>query len=110
MSEKIVITCFEDGVRVINQIADLLNGKTIEVISYHSLRRNDPLIWQFFSLAQLKPIINGTLFKLPLFPRRQLVFDLKDSPVIIFESIYRFDLVRKLSVRDTLTRIVLINY
>lgn len=109
MTEKIAVLDEVVGKHVIDRIVDNLNEKTFTIVSYHSRRVTDPLIWQNFSLKQFTPVIKGTLFRVPLYPRRQLVFDLKDQPVVIFESTYRFEIVRRLSEKDTLTRVVLVS-
>lgn len=109
MAEKITVISIEDGQKVAERIAEMLNGKTFSVVSFHSAHTNDPTIWQNFSLKESKPIYMGLLFKVVLYPHRSLCFDVREMPEITFVDDNRIDMVRKISDWDKVTRIILIN-
>ena len=106
--EKITIVSMEVGNNVAGRIVEMLNGKVFTVVSYHSAYVNSPTILQNFTLKRLKPLVKGTLFKIVLYPRRSLAFDVSESPTVVFEDDKRIKIIRKLG-RDTVTREILIN-
>jgi hypothetical protein len=109
MSETITVLSLGDAMRVANMIFEKLNGKVFDIVSVHSKYNGDVSVLEEASLKDVCIEKKDTLVKIQLKPRRNLCFDLKDSPVVTFVSERRIDIVRKLSERDILTKIILIN-
>jgi hypothetical protein len=109
MPETIAVLSLDDGVKVGSMIFEKLSGKVFDVVSIHSRHNSDVGVLEEASLKDMCIEKNDTLVKIQLKPRRCLCFDIKDSPVVTFVSDRRIDIVRKLSERDTLTKIILIN-
>lgn len=107
MLGKVNIYNLEDGVIVARKIVEMLDGMKFDVVSCHSVHQADMLVLEEASLVSLTLVISGDLIKIPLKPRRNLCFDVKDKPSVIFESHRQIRIVRNFA-RDTLTRIILI--
>jgi hypothetical protein len=61
------------------------------------------------SLKSTEPEISGTLIKIRLSPSRSISFDVREKPVIFFESNRQIRIERRLSSGHKLVRTVLIN-
>ncbi|HOX95825.1 MAG TPA: hypothetical protein PLI45_00370 [Candidatus Woesebacteria bacterium] len=90
-------------------ILDKLQGKTFDVISFHSGYKNCLNISEERQLKSEEYLVIGSLVKIPLKPSRSLSFDVRENPEITIESERQIKIVRHLSPRDTVTRIILIN-
>lgn len=109
MSETMVVLSFSDATRVASMIFEKLSDKVFDVVSVHSKYNGDVSVLEEASLRDMCIEKKDTLVKIQLKPRRNLCFDIKDAPVVTFVSERRIDIVRKISERDTLTKIILIN-
>lgn len=86
-----------------------LEGNTFSVVSFHSRLSEFPYVLEDRTLKTNEIIVNGTLIKILLNPSRSLSFDLKESPKIIIAENHIF-IVRFLSRRDVVTRVIVINH
>lgn len=108
MLGKVIIYTIEDGIIVARKIVEMLDGMKFDVVSCHSAHQADMMVLEEVSLASLSLVVSDGLIKIPLKPRRNLCFDIKDKPLVIFESYRQIRIVRNFA-RDTLTRIILVN-
>jgi len=108
MSEKITISSVEDGKRVADRIVEMLKGKFFDIVSCHSIFNKDVTVLEE-EWIDGRVVVTDTLVKILLHPRRSLCFDIKESPVVIFESDRQIVISRKLSAKDTLVKVILIN-
>ncbi len=106
MSETINVVTLDDGQHVVLRIVKMLEDKVFSVETLHTSGLK-VAAWEESRLCRVKFTLNkDSQFNIPLCPRRNLFFDLKDKPVFIFESDIRFVMVRTLSFQDTITRTV----
>lgn len=109
MSEKITILSVEDGKMVADRIVGMLKGRIFDVVNCHSAFNKNVTVLEEVWVGLGPVVVTDTLVKIPLYPRRCLCFDIKESPVVVFESDRQIVISRKLSAKDTLVKIVLIN-
>jgi len=109
MSEKITVLSVEDGRRVAYRIVEMLRGKAFDVVNCHSVFNRNITVLERVRVRCGPVVVVGTLVKIPLYPHRSLCFDIKENPVVIFESDRQIVILRKLSAKDTLIKVILIN-
>ena len=97
------------GERAASYIVKILQGTVFDVVSFHSAHGNDITVLEGCRLKTGEVIVKDSLVKILLDPRRSISFDMRENPKITIESERQIKIVRKLSSRDTLTRIILIN-
>lgn len=108
MSEKITVLSVEDGKKVAERIVEMLKGRIFDVVNCHSFNRNVTVLEEVW-VGSGPVVVTGTLVKIPLYPRRNLCFDVKENPVVVFESERQIVISRRLSAKDTLVKVILIN-
>lgn len=99
----------KDLVEIAKSLVTLLEGKVFDIVSYHSRLNYFPMVVESRQLKSREIVVIDTLVKLLLSPSRSLSFDLKEKPEIIMVSDRQIIIVRHLSPRDTVTRVILIN-
>jgi len=97
------------GMRMARDISRILQGTVFDVVSLHSAHYNPINVLEGCRLKSDEVIVKDSLVKILLDPHRSISFDMRESPVITIESERQIRIVRKLTDRDTLTRIILIN-
>lgn len=97
------------GRGVARDLVKILEGKVFDVVSFHSAHGNDIGVLESCRLKNGEVIVKDSLVKILLDPFRSISFDMRESPKITIESERQIKIVRRLSSRDTLTRIILIN-
>ena len=109
MSEKITISSVEDGKRVADRIVEMLRGKAFDVVNCHSVFNRNVTVLEKVRVRCGPVVVIGSLVKIPMYPYRSLCFDIKESPVVVFESDRQIVISRKLSAKDTLVKVILIS-
>ena len=109
MSEKVMISSVEDGKRMADRIVEMLRGKVFDVVNCHSVFNRNVTVLERVRVRCGPVVVIGTLVKIPMYPHRSLCFDIKESTVVVFESDRQIVISRKLSVKDTLVKVILIN-
>lgn len=109
MSEKIMILSVEDGKRAADRVVGMLKGRVFDIVNCHSAFNKDVTVLEEVQIGSGPVVVTDTLVKIPLYPRRSLCFDIKETPVVVFESERQIVISRKLSAKDTLVKVILIN-
>lgn len=109
MSEKITVLNVEDGKKVAERIVEMLKGRIFDVVNCHSAFNRNVTVLEEVWVGSGPVVVTGTLVKIPLYPRRNLYFDVKENPVVVFESERQIVISRRLSAKDTLVKVILIN-
>ena len=91
------------------QLSDKLQGKEFDIISCHSAHGIEPKVLENCKLKTGEIEVLGTLVKIRLDPFRSISFDEIEEPMVHFESERQIRIIRRLSSRDVLTRIILIH-
>ena len=90
-------------------ISERLEGKVFDIVSFHSIHNIDSRVLERYSLKNGEIVVDGSMIKIPLSPRRSIAFDLFENPVITIESERQIKIVRRMNQRDTIIKIILIN-
>ncbi len=110
MSEKMLIMNMEDGEKAARKLMRILEGKVFDIVSFHTAHHTDMTVLEDARVAEdVRMIVRGKLFKIPLIPRRNICFDIRETVTVEFVSDRRVDIVRKLNQNDTVFRVILIN-
>ncbi len=109
MSEKIMILSVEDGKMVADRVIGMLEGRIFDVVNCHLAFNKDVTVLEEVRVGCGPVVVTDTLVKIPLYPRRSLCFDIKETPIVVFESDRQIVISRKLSAKDTLVKVILIN-
>lgn len=94
---------------VAKSISKRLEGKGFDIVSFHSIHNVDARVLENYTLKDGEIVVDGSMVKIPLSPRRSIAFDLFENPLITFESERQIKIVRKMNQRDTVVKIILIN-
>ena len=89
-------------------VLKVLQNRTFDVVNIHSAHRDVFNVLEEASLAGTFHIVD-TMVVIPLKPRRKLCLDTKEKPVVTFVSDRQICIVRIVSKRDILTKVILVN-
>ena len=108
MTDKFVISCSTEADFVLKRIFNTLTGKTFYVVSINSAHMQDVTVFEGVRTKGDGPVVKNEFYKIDLDPRRSLGFSINEKPVVEFVSPERIDITRRVTDRDTVTRIILI--